>query len=80
LHGRGCRVEGYLSTKQVAERVGVTEARVRQLCAEGDRLPGVFKWGRDWVIPEGAVEHFLTTDRDRRWLENVPREKVLPHE
>jgi excisionase family DNA binding protein len=71
-------VEGYLSTKEVAARVGVSDARIRQLCAES-RLKAE-KWGRDWFIPEGAVDHFLTTDRDRRWLENVPRtsEDVSP--
>lgn len=51
-----------LTTKQVAERLGVTDARVRQL-AIGGKLYGE-KYGRDWLFDENDVADYLT-ERDR---------------
>ena len=39
-----------LTVKGAAEELGVTEARVRQLAAQG-RIEGAHKIGRDWIIP-----------------------------
>jgi len=52
------------STTQLAREGNVTRARVRQLCLEG-KLPGSRKWGRDWMIPDGAAQVWLKTGR--RW-------------
>jgi excisionase family DNA binding protein len=44
----------FLTTAQVAEDLGVTDARVRQLCIAG--VGGVTRVGRDWLISAAAVE------------------------
>jgi len=43
-------IEGYLTTKEVAEKLGVTVGRVRQMIADG-QLPSQ-KIGRDNFIKE----------------------------
>lgn len=48
---------GYLSTKQAAEALGLSDRRVRVLAGEA-RFPGAFRVGRDWVIPAAAVESY----------------------
>lgn len=45
-----------LTAKQAAERIGVTDARVRQLAIAG-KLPGT-KHGRDWVFDEADVDAY----------------------
>lgn len=57
--------EGLLTGQQVAQELGVTTARVRQLCIEG-RLPGCIKPARDWFIPRSGLQWFQANDRDRR--------------
>jgi excisionase family DNA binding protein len=57
-----------MTTTEVAERLGVTTTRVRQLCLE-KRLPCI-KAGRDWLIRVEDLEAFLrlppgTTGRPR---------------
>lgn len=43
----------YMSVKQAAEKWGISDRRVRTLCAEG-KIPGVVRDGRAWKIPESA--------------------------
>ena len=43
----------YISVKQVAEKWGISDRRVRTLCSEG-KIPGVTREGRSWKIPEEA--------------------------
>ena len=62
-------MHGYLSTKEAAARVGVSDARIRQLCKQG-RL-GAEKFGRDWLVPVSALETWLATDNDRRYKDHV---------
>ena len=50
-----------LTTKEVAERLGVTVTRVQQLIGEG-RLPAE-KMGRDYFIQEADLK--LVADRKR---------------
>jgi excisionase family DNA binding protein len=47
-------IEGYLTTKEVAEKLGVTVGRVRQMIADG-QLPSQ-KIGRDNFIKESDLE------------------------
>lgn len=44
----------YLSVAELAEKWGVAERTIRNYCAEG-RIPGAFRTGRLWCIPEDAV-------------------------
>lgn len=43
----------YVSISQMAEVWGIKQRRIRVLCAEG-RIPGAFKMGAYWSIPENA--------------------------
>ena len=43
----------YISVTQAAEKWGISDRRVRTLCAEG-KIPGVIREGRAWRIPESA--------------------------
>ncbi|NCA93177.1 cell filamentation protein Fic [bacterium] len=46
----------YITTKQAADKWGISERRVRVLCSEG-KIEGVFQVGRSWNIPEDAKRH-----------------------
>lgn len=43
----------YMTTKDAAERWGISDRRVRVLCAEG-KIPGAYRQGRGWKIPIDA--------------------------
>ena len=45
----------FMSVKQAAEKWGLSDRRVRILCAEG-KIPGAFQEGRGWKIPADAVK------------------------
>jgi len=45
----------YIAVKQASERWGISDRRVRVLCAEG-RIEGVIKKGRSYLIPEDALK------------------------
>lgn len=45
----------YVSVKQAAEKWGVSERRVRALCANG-RIAGAIQDGRAWKIPSEAIK------------------------
>ena len=47
-----CRLM-YMTVKQVAEKWGISDRRVRILCSEG-KIPGVTREGRSWKIPADA--------------------------
>ena len=44
---------GFLSITQISEKWGISQRRIRKLCVEG-RIPGAFKMGAYWSIPENA--------------------------
>jgi excisionase family DNA binding protein len=44
-----------MSTKEAAERWGISNRRVRVLCSEG-KIPGAYQEGRRWKIPQDAVK------------------------
>lgn len=45
----------FMTVKQAAEKWGLSDRRVRILCAEG-KIPGAFQEGRGWKIPKDAVK------------------------
>lgn len=55
----------YISVKQAAEKWGISDRRVRILCADG-KIPGAYQEGRGWKIPADAVKpsdgRFKTTE------------------
>ena len=45
----------FITVKQAAEKWGISDRRVRLLCAEG-KIPGAYQQGRGWKIPENATK------------------------
>ncbi|MCD8321680.1 MAG: Fic family protein [Oscillospiraceae bacterium] len=43
----------FMTVKEAAEKWGVSDRRIRALCAEG-KIPGAFQEGRGWKIPADA--------------------------
>ena len=51
--GKGKRMKGYLSIREISYKWGVSERRVNQYCTQG-RIPGAERFVRSWAIPEDA--------------------------
>lgn len=45
----------YMSCAEAAGKWGISERRVQKLC-EGERIPGVSKFGSMWMIPKSAAK------------------------
>ena len=45
----------YITVKEAAEKWGISDRRVRVLCA-GGKIPGAFQQGRGWKVPIDAVK------------------------
>ena len=45
----------YMTAKQAAEKWGISDRRIRILCAEG-KIPGAAREGRSWMIPADAAK------------------------
>ncbi len=43
----------YISAPEAAKKWGISERRVQKLCEE-NRIPGVTKFSRMWLIPKDA--------------------------
>jgi hypothetical protein len=43
----------YMSCAEAAAKWGISERRVQKLC-EGNRIPGISKFGSMWMIPKEA--------------------------
>ncbi|MEG1502423.1 MAG: hypothetical protein RR370_03435 [Synergistaceae bacterium] len=46
-------MNGYITVQQAAEKWGITERQVQILCKE-NRIEGVARLSRIWIIPENA--------------------------
>ena len=57
----------FMTAKQAAEKWGLSDRRIRVLCAEG-KIPGAFQVGRGWKIPIDAVK---PTDRRFKSIESL---------
>ena len=66
----------FMTVKQAAEKWGLSDRRVRILCAEG-KIPGAFQEGRGWKIPMDAAKpsdgRFKATES---LLERIDRKKA----
>lgn len=49
----------YISTLEAAKKWGISERRVQKLCEE-NRIPGVVRFSRMWLMPKDAEK---PTDR-----------------
>jgi len=54
-----------LTGREVADRLGIDDSRVRQLCIAG-RFPGAMKVSNRWFIPESGLDEYLQQGRDWR--------------
>lgn len=43
----------YISSREAAKKWGISERRVQKLCEE-NRIPGVVRFSRMWLIPKDA--------------------------
>jgi hypothetical protein len=55
LEGSPMRAENVLTTREAALKLGVSIRRLMALLAEG-KLPGSYKVGLIWQIPQGAIK------------------------
>ena len=49
--------DNYMTVPQAAEYLGITQTRIKQLCAD-DRFNNAEKIDRIWLIPRVAVENY----------------------
>ncbi len=63
-------IMGYLSISQIAEKWGISQRRIRTLCVEG-RIPGAFKMGAYWSIPEDAEKPKDERIRSGKYMKDV---------
>ncbi|HHV08995.1 MAG TPA: helix-turn-helix domain-containing protein [Clostridiales bacterium] len=59
----------YISTPEAAKKWGISERRVQKLCEE-NRIPGVVRFSRMWLIPKDAEK-----PEDGRIKRSVSHEK-----
>ena len=57
----------FITVKQAAEKWGISDRRIRALCADG-KIPGAHREGRAWKIPADAAK---PEDGRRRSRENI---------
>lgn len=64
----------YISASEAAKKWGISERRVQKLCEE-NRIPGVERFGRMWLIPQNAKKPV-----DKRYkvpISNISVEKII---
>ena len=61
---------GFLSTTQASKKWGISQRRIQVLCAEG-RIPGVFRVGNTWAIPEEAQKPKDARIRSGRYIKGA---------
>lgn len=55
-------IKGYLTTKEAADQLGVSTARIRRMILDGV-IVGAEKGGRDHLIPEKEIERLASLNR-----------------
>lgn len=60
----------YLSVSQVAEKWDIKQRRIRVLCSEG-RIPGAYKVGAYWLIPEDAEKPRDERIKSGKYIKNI---------
>ena len=57
----------YISAPEAAENWGISERRVQKLCKE-NRIPGVVRFSRIWLIPKDAEKPIDGRTKQRKEL------------
>jgi excisionase family DNA binding protein len=63
-----------MTAVELAELAGVTQTRIRALCA-GGKL-NARKIGRDWLIPEDAARAWLASETRRQFGARIYRDRL----
>ena len=66
----------FLTVKEVAEKWGISDRRVRILCSEG-KIPGAYQEGRGWKIPVDAKKPADSRYKSVKSIEDIIKEKKL---
>jgi len=66
----------YLSTKEIAQRWGISETRVSILCKQG-RITGVIRHGNHWQIPDNANKPDDMRKRSNKHSESTARFRFI---
>lgn len=61
----------YISISQTSEKWGITTRRIRTLCMEG-RIPGAYKVGAYWLIPEEAEKPKDERIKSGKYIKDLP--------
>ena len=64
---RGEVMNDWLTTKELAELAGVSQARIRQLCIDG--VLQASKGGRNWFIQRTEADRWLASRKPRKKTE-----------
>ncbi len=66
----------FMTVKQAAEQWGISDRRIRVLCAEG-KIPGAYQEGRGWKIPTDAEKSADGRYKSKESvLEQIDRKKI----
>ena len=66
----------FLTTKEIAEKWGISDRRVRVLCSEG-KISGAYQEGRGWKIPANAKKPEDSRYKSVKSIEGIIKEKKL---
>ena len=64
----------YISAPEAAKKWGISERRVQKLCEE-NRIPGVAKFSRMWLIPKDAEKPVDGRRKNNFFLNNGLKSK-----
>lgn len=62
-------MENYITLSEASRIWGISERRIRTLCAEG-RIEGVTRFGRSWAIPEGTDKPTDNRIKSGKYIKN----------
>ena len=66
----------FISSKEIGEKWHISRRRVQILCEEG-RIPGAFKVGNTWAIPEEAKKPLDKRQFNSPKGNRAPRDKYV---
>ena len=62
-------MENYITLSEASEKWGISERRIRTLCADG-RIEGVARFGRSWAIPEDTKKPSDNRVKSGKYIED----------
>lgn len=62
-------MENYITLSEALRIWGISERRIRTLCAEG-RIESVTRFGRSWAIPEGTDKPADNRIKSGKYIKN----------